>query len=178
MRTNELCASRSGRWATTRGSGTHGEAGQGRMAGLFLMNLDVSDDFPHLVLYRMQKLVILDGLSLGDQFDAAVGEVAHEARDLESPCQPSACRSKPDTLNRARVINSPSFVRHRRFRSDRKLRCGQPSREDKANLPVASPLGYPSYRLAMSSGKGWPRKLAGPGTILRRRRKKTGERRS
>ncbi len=136
MRTNQALCKTVGSpdWKTTRCSGTHGEAGQGGMAWLFLMNLDVSDNFSHLVLNRMQKSVDLDGFSLGDQFDAAVGEVAHEARDLESPCQPSACRSKPDTLNRARVINSPSFVRHRRFRSDRKMRCGQPSREDKANV--------------------------------------------
>ena len=106
------------------------------MVWLFLMNLDVSDKFSHLVPNRMQKPVDLDGLSLRDQLDAAVGEVAYEARDLESPCQPSACRSKSDTLNRARVMNSPSFVRHRGFRSDRKLRCGQPSGEDKAILQV------------------------------------------
>ena len=50
------------------------------MVWLFLMNLDVSDKFSHLVPDRMQKLVDLDGLSLSDQLDAAVGEVGTNPR--------------------------------------------------------------------------------------------------
>ena len=75
MITNQLRARRWGRRKTntTLRSGTYGEAGQGGMVRLFLMYLNVSDDFSHLVLYGMQKPVDLDGQSLGDQLDAAVG---------------------------------------------------------------------------------------------------------
>jgi hypothetical protein len=95
-----------------RQSESHGESFQGWIKGGLEFCPDVADEAAELLLDRIQEAVDLVRVSLGKQFDAAVGQVPDVPDDLEPASQPSAGRSESDPLNPAREKDAAPFLSH------------------------------------------------------------------
>ena len=61
------------------------------------------DESAHLVRDGIQEAVDLGRIPLGQQFNTAIGEVAHVPDDVEAASQPPAGRTKANAMNPARI---------------------------------------------------------------------------
>src|SRR5262245_58473979 len=74
--------------------------------------MDVPDEAARLPPDRGQESVDLSGVTLGNQLDAAVGQVPDVADDVEAACQPSAGGPESDTLDLPREVHTAPFLSH------------------------------------------------------------------
>ena len=94
------------------GSVPNGKSNQRHRFGRFGLSRDVRDIRAHLEPDRSEKRIELTIFAFSHELDSAVGEVANETDNLETPSQRLAREAKPHPLNPARENDSATIPRH------------------------------------------------------------------
>src|SRR4051812_26388888 len=91
---------------------SNGKSCQGWITDRLQFRTDRADEAADFLLDRVHETVDLARIPLGQQFDAAVGQVPDVSDDVESASHPATGRPESDPLDPAREIDASPFLGH------------------------------------------------------------------